>query len=516
MTLKAQTLSIVALMAPLALAQAQTNKPAAAPAIAPTKPALTPTEQTIFDIKNPTPWLNWGGDFRWRDEYMNNTPTLGSGPNLPAAGAPLHNTDQIHEQNFFRFRARVWTSITPIENLSLNTRLSAEPREFFKPAYTSTAGNKSGLEWRYGIFDSLNIQWKKPLDLPTTVTVGRQDIFLGDGWLVADGTPWDGSFTYFFDAARVNWEIKDLHTTIDAIGVIQSARPDAWLPTLGPSTQADPRAYPLSDQDERGAIFWVANKSIPQANVDGYFIYKHDQALYDKPAMPVLGDTGDIFTFGGRVSGLLQDHWKYSAEGAYQCGWKEDRRILDDTGLATTDHRALSAMGVNSKVAYLFKDRLNNQVSFNYEFLSGDDPGTKTDEMFDVLWGRWPRWTEMAPYIFSNGAETRVGQMNNLHRIGPAWQVTPMKNLDFNLSYFALFADQDVPTRTSATAAPGSATGLFSGNNNFRGHYIQAILKYKFSQHVSGHLWSEILFPGDYYANHETMSFLRAEMLFTF
>ena len=92
------------------------------------------------------------------------------------------------------------------------------------------------MQWRYGIIDNLNVQWKKPLDLPATLTVGRQDIFLGDGWLVGDGTPEDGSFTYFLDSARGTYDLEDQNTTIDAIGIVQYGRPDAWLPTLGPST----------------------------------------------------------------------------------------------------------------------------------------------------------------------------------------------------------------------------------------------------------------------------------------
>jgi hypothetical protein len=99
--------------------------------------------------------------------------------------------------------------------------------------------------------------------------------------------------------------------------------------------------------------------------------------------------------------------------------------------------------------------------------------------------------------------------------------VSPVKNLDFNASYYALFADQAVPTRdlneTLLPALGGPAMlGPFTGTGNFRGHYFQAVLKYKFNKHVSGHLWSEFLVPGDYYVQHDLMTFLRAEMLFTF
>jgi len=33
---------------------------------------------------------------------------------------------------------------------------------------------------------------------------------------------------------------------------------------------------------------------------------------------------------------------------------------------------------------------------------------------------------------------------------------------------------------------------------------------------VSGHLWGEFMWMGDYYAQRDTMAFLRAELLFTF
>jgi hypothetical protein len=501
MTTKVQVLTIITLGATLMAAPAQTTQTTAA-APAPPTPALSSTEQTIYDIKNPVSWLNWGADLRIRNEYYNNALSLGSGPTSEPF-AP------VHAQDYFRYRGRLWASITPIENLSLNARLAAEPREFMETSTFDTYFEREGMQWRYGIFDNLNVQWKQPLNLPATLTVGRQDIFLGDGWLVGDGTPEDGSFSYFLDSARFTYNLEDQKTTIDAIGIVQYARPDAWLPTVGPSTSqgGNPNAYLLTDQNEKGAILWIANKSLPAANLDAYFIYKHDSAINDNPAS-LFSDNADIYTVGGRVSGLVKEHFQYSAEGAYQFGRKQYQYNPPVTAPLDQDYHNLSAFGVNSKVSYLFKDTLNNQLSLSYEFLSGDDPGTGTDEMFDVLWGRWPRWSEMYN-IYSYVNETRVGQTANLHRIGPTWSLTPIKDMQFSASYYALFADQSVPTQATMPAA-------FSGTGNFRGHYVQAVLKYKFSQHVSGHLWGEVLFPGDYYATRQMMTFLRAEVMFTF
>src|SRR5208283_4662806 len=229
MTTKAQILALCALATTVWTVRGQALQTT-------NETSLSSLEQTIQDLKNPVSWLTWGGDFRVRNEYFNNALSLTPNPAVDPLFGP------VHSQDYLRFRGRLWTTLTPTEGLSLNARLAAEPREFLEPGFSDTYFDQSGIQWRYGIIDNLNVKWQQPLDLPLTVTVGRQDIFLGDGWLVGDGTPDDGSFTYFLDAARVTWDLKEQKTTIDAIGIFQYGRPDPWLPTLGPSTSvaADP------------------------------------------------------------------------------------------------------------------------------------------------------------------------------------------------------------------------------------------------------------------------------------
>lgn len=477
--MKTLALAIITSLVAAAPLRAQTTGAAAS------TPPLSPTEETIKEIKNPTGWLTWGGDLRFRNEYLDNTLTL--------------NTDApLAEQDYFRYRARLWTSIKPTADLSLNARLAAEPRTWMRPAGYSPYKGNSGTDWGEGIIDNLNVQWKNILGQPLSVIVGRQDIMLGEGWLTGDGTPYDGSWTYYLDSARISYEMKEQHTVIEAIGILQFAHDDAWLPTINNQDRYQ------SEQDEKGMILNIVNTSIPELNLNPYFIYKHDDKVNEVTA-PKTGDNADIYTLGMRITGLVKEHWKYSVEGAYQFGEKQDLTIKYPA--VSSDYRDLSAFGVNTKFGYLFKDKLNNQVSLSYEYLSGDDPKTKGDEMFDVLWGRYPRWSEIGLYSFA--AETRVGQQNNYHRFGPSWNVTPMKNLDFTALYYVLIAPESTPTREA------SAT-LFSHNDHFRGHFFSAILKYKFSRHLSGHLWGEVELPGDYYTNDKPMSFLRAELMLTF
>ena len=463
-------MSLSLLVVSTLISNAQTNPPA---------PGL------IQKIKQPASWMNWGGDLRIRNEYFNNLLTLN--PN-----------SRLHEQDYFRFRSRVWMTIAPTDDFSFFTRLTTEPREWLNPAGYSPYKGRTGMDMTEGIFDSLNVQWKNILQQPATFTVGRQDIFLGDGWLVGEGTPYDGSWTTYLDSARFTYELKEQHTVFEAIGIIQDAYDDGWLPTINNQNRIE------TEQNEKGAIFSIANTSMRAANITGYFIYKNDAKL--NGANGKSGDNADIYTVGGRLTGLLGEHWKYSAEGAYQFGRKQDLNILYPA--KSSDYRSLDAYGFNSKLIWLAQDKLKNQLNLSFELLSGDNPNSKNDEMFDVLWGRWPRWSEIG--LYSYAAETRIGQEANLIRFGPGWNVTPLKDLDFSAAYYALFAPEASPTRGA-----GNNT-LFSRDDNFRGHFIQSVLKYKFNEYVSGHLWGECLFPGDYYVTKDPISFLRVEVVIKF
>jgi hypothetical protein len=468
---------------------ASVSVPRLPPADAPTPvAAVEPSamEDWINTVKQPVDWLRWGMDLRARDEYYNQI-------------VSLVDTDPLKEQNVLRFRGRLWTSITPVTNVTVNARLAAEPRNWTRPAFVRAFHGQQGMEWRYGIFDNLNVKWDQILDQPLSLSAGRQDIALGDfwnWWLVADGTPLDGSWTFFLDSVRVGYDVAALDTRFDLIGIHQRAYADDVLPVL------NQQRAPLVEQDEQGLILHASNRSLPNTRLDGYFIYKQDDRKLAN------GDDADIYTAGGRMAGHAGRRWSYSIEGAYQFGSKRDPTVTQP--VAATGRRRIDAFGANARVSHLFNDRLNNQAHLVYEHLSGDDPdSTGRDEMFDVLWGRWPRWSEL--YIYSYIQETggKVAQLNNIHRIGAGWTLTPWSGGHAGVYYNALFAPQTTPTRALRPEA-------FSGDGSFRGHFLQAVVTHSFNRHLKGHLWSEFVWQGDYYAQRNLLTFLRAEVAWSF
>jgi len=431
--------------------------------------------------------LTWGGDVRVRDEYFNNA-------------LSLSETVANHEQDLFRVRLRLWSAVAIAPDLSVNLRFAAEPRIWERPAFAKQHPG-TGTEWRYGILDNLNVKWTHAFDLPLTITAGRQDIQFGEvlnWWLVGDGTPGDGSWAFFLDSVRATFDAAEIKTKFDLIGIDQHARPDGWLPIVGSAN-----TYSVVEQNERGLILYATNQSVPGAQLDGFFIWKHDDAVF------AYSDTGDIYTAGAKAAGSPGPNWKYSLEGAWQWGWKRDTSVRTPVNLGTL-HRDIQACGANGRLTYLFKDPRDNQLTLVGEYLSGDDPNTQgTDEMFDILWGRWPRFSEL--YIYSYPMETagKVAQLNNLLRLGASWSFAPVKGTTVNLAYNAWFAPQSVPTRALNPA-------LFSRTGHFRGHFFQLWVKRKFSPALSGQVWAELVRPGDFYARRDLMSYLRAEMQVTF
>ena len=434
-------------------------------------------EAFLKKIKNPTPEINWGYDLRLREIYAKNFLWLDN-DSAPEKGEPEN------EWQWQRFRSRLWFNITPTEDIEIKSRLVWEPRNY---CYPETDARRGPFEWDEAIFDKLNIKVKDFFDLPLDIKVGRQDLIFGNGWLILDGTPMDGSRTICFDAARFTYHMSET-TDLDMIYIDQRGQ---WDETIKPFNDQNRRGglNSWAEQDERGAIFYLTNKSlVPDAKVEGYYIWKHDREIERDRG----SNDGHYHTLGARIDGSMNENWGYRAGFAEQVGQK--------------NYEDLCAFAFNGRLTYKLNDAWKNAFHGGYEYVSGDDPGTETDEGFDMLWARWPRWSEL--YIYTYATESRIAENNNLHRINFGWNADPSKKIHLSSDYHLLFADEN--TRGGA--------GGFSENGKFRGQLLTTKLIYKFSPRISGHLWGEYFFPGGYYTDdrNDAAAFLRYELVITF
>jgi hypothetical protein len=449
-------------------------------------------ESFVTDSKKPVDWLTWGADLRVRDEFVENA-GMKNPPTAP------------HDLNQLRTRARLWTTVKPVDVLEVNARLDWESRLYTTPDEPVPVSGRfavNSFEPDEVLLDNLSVRLTNAPVQGLALTVGRQDLMFGNGWLIGDGTPRDGSRTYFMDAARMTYDWKDGHTMFNAIYVDQGAASDRWLP---PINARDYRNY-LTEQNERGLILYVVNKSLKSSQIDAYFIYKNDQAV---DAFTTTGarrfptSDGYIIAFGARAQVDVTDHLRVRAEFAPEFGEKQLSTAAE--GGPAAPRRDLAAFGANTLVSYQLKDRFNQVFRAGYEYLSGDDPNTSdTNERFDPLWGRWPQISELLVYNSTTGP--RPVEWGNYHRFQVGYSFNPAKQLTFSLDYHAYFAPED-------EVAPLNRGG------DFRGHLLISQLEYVFNKHLKGHLRSEFFFPGDYYtgsANQTDMeTFLRAEVFMT-
>lgn len=482
----------VALAAAGATAPAKESAQAApAPAKEPAKAApAAPAASTHTELfwpeawkalHNPTPWLTMGLDHRFRIEAGQNWDTL-------------NGNSATDDWWYERYRTRWSTKWVLGDDVSFNTRLVWEFRTYDEPHAQAIAG--FGFEkydrntvWDEALFDWFNINVRNIGGMPLTATVGRQDFGFGVGWLILDGTPLDGSRTIgAFDAARFTYDWANTNTKVDLIYVNRAAESDVFLEPICDKDRA------LTEQDENGAIVYLTNTSFKPTQLEAFFIYKNDNPIDHATQLsnvaPYWGTKQEIYTFGAAVSGTPQEHWKYRAEGAVQTGTTHDRSHA--APYAVGEEHDLKAFGALTNLEYLFKDAHENAVHVGYEYASGDDPESGNNEQFNLLWGEWPRWSELLIYTYT--FETEPFNTTNLHRANIGHRINVNKQWTVSTDYHALWADE--PGQPWRTGANGINV---SDDHKFRGSLVTCWLRYKFSDQLYGHLLGEYFAPGSYY-----------------
>jgi hypothetical protein len=483
-----------------AAAPAPAKEPAPA-AAAPAKPAAPAHQELLWPdfwqtFHDPTPWLHMGLDERLRFTAGENWMTLND------------DVQNDHRWMFQRYRTRWWTKWTLSEDVSFNSRLVWEFRTWEQPEtklqYVNPRGPTNPPVTVFNIdealFDWFNVNIKNLAGLPLTATLGRQDMIFGVGWLVLDASPLDGSRTIgAFDAARFTYDWADASTKVDVAYANNYPESDRWLKPINDQYRG------LMEQKEQAGILYLTNTSLLRpAQVEGFFIYKQDrplpqgQTLTNFPAS--WAESGEVYTFGAALAGTSGDHWKYRAEGAYQFG-----RMAGDLPAGRPNASPygptedLSAWGTLDTLEYQFKDPHDNATHVTYEYASGDDPGTARDERFDLLWGRWPRWSELMIYTWAN--ETRVADTANLHRFNIGHRIQINKQWQLTADYHLLFADQNSGATKPFNPANPQGGGLnLSHSEKFRGQLLASWLRYKFSDQLYGHFLAEYFFnAGEYY-----------------
>ncbi|AIH04639.1 alginate export family protein [Thermodesulfobacterium commune] len=435
----------------------------------------------------------FGGSVRLRYELWDNIVSMGY-QNL------TKNTNK--DRNFFRLRIQAWDKITFNNSTSLYVRLATEPKYHMGPNYLILKDNQERRHFDQDeIFvDNLYIDLKKPFGLPVNFRIGRQDFLgkdmYGEGFLISEGTPNDGSRSFYFNALKATLLFSPKHT-VDLVFVSNPQR-DVYLPVIHPSYDDGKNINyiehkkRLTASNERG--FWVYGRhTLSEAlKVEPYYIYKKEEKSQ------VISTSSYIHTVGFRA---VYKIGSYTLRGEIAKQWGEYHNDTDRSGLG----------------GYVFLTRkfekcpVKPEVEIGYVYLSGDDPKTKKNEGFNPLFSRAPLWNELLFYTYIYETSSKGGPIpgywTNLKAPMITVKLQPFTNTEFKISYQKLLADE------KATSTPKD---MF-GNGKNRGDLLALLLSHKFNKNLSGFLQYEVLNPGDFYYDHSlTANFFRVQLLYQF
>jgi hypothetical protein len=339
--------------------------------------------------------------------------------------------------------------------------------------------------------DLANVTLKELIYSPLTVTLGRQDIKIGSGLVVADSTrpTWgnantgpDGTLTAGFGDLSVRKAFDAIRGTLD----YDNWALDAVIIKVNETNVA------TNDDDLFGvnATFKLDNKY--NAGLQAYAFADRNESFnrqitagdgtirtYEKDTLYILGVKGTIDPI---------ESLNLNGELAYQFGEINDNFIggvADSIVDSTTDSRTREAWAVDVNGSYSWKDvKWTPDLGLSYAFRSGDNPGSSGSyNAWEPLFTDQVRG-EIAKVAF-NGAN--AGNTSNCHIIGAGLGVKPIEKLLVKLDYYHSLLDEKV----TETATRANKTGLADE--------VDLGLTYNYTDDVTFGLLGAILVPGNSY-----------------
>lgn len=394
-------------------------------------------------------------------------------------------------QYFHRLRIETWDNAGTIfasgSPVGYSRQRSSLGLKWLAPA-DMELGVKFTHEFRYYIFpktpfnqdevlvDNLYLKWHLPVATPISIQVGRFNMMLGEGFIVMDPSPLDGSRTAYFNAFRWDWT-PDPTTTLTGFYTKMNMF-DRGLPIINDQNKK------LVEQPEEGVGLYLT-KILGDINLQAYSLQmnsKETSALRHR----------ETTTFGGRVEYHWNDGWFGVTEDAIQFGKQGD---IDRT-----------AFGGYLRVGKDFSKPVLglNQAFLGAVYLSGDDSETDdNDESWRPLWGRWPKWSDS--FIYALAPERGVATWSNFTSIYGHMTFKPTPDTKIRLALHRLGSFQQYPEHPSY------------GGSDLRGILLTGIIEYKVMPGLTGHFLWEKFTPGGYYFDAaKSYVWLRSELNWTF
>lgn len=364
--------------------------------------------------------------------------------------------DTPDSTSYIRFRSSVGLQWLPRESLGFDLRLTNESRYYLAPKRDPK--QDSDFTFHEVFIDQLVLNWKNPGQLPLSFSVGRQDMMMGEGFLIMDGGPLDGSRSGYFNGIRVDYVLQKEGTLI--FFYVRQPRTDTVLPVMNDKEQ------PMVEQDEQGYGIYYSGR-MNKTGLEAYLIRKD---TFETDTLP----EGSLNILGGRLVQPFLSKLALTTEAAIQQGSLDDEERRGLGGYFHLDYKANWSFP------------LPVQMILGGYYLSGDNTSTSRYEGWDAAFSRWPKWSDS--FIYLQIRESRVADWSNISSIYAQLFFKPFEKTRLSLSWYRLFA----PEKTASS-------DLLSGDGHNRGDLARLCFDHELGPDFSGRFIWEYFSPDDFY-----------------
>jgi hypothetical protein len=372
----------------------------------------------------------------------------------------------IDTRHQWRFRTRLWGKLGLGSRAEFMVGLDNESRRIRVP-YTTPV-------WDETVFETLYLDYT--IDSHLRLRFGRQNFNRGDGFLLMDGTPLDGSRTAYHNGLLATLSLGK--SKLEMLG-ISNSKYDQYLPVIADKDK------PLSEWDERALGVYYTEGRLQHTTLEGYYFFKQELDDHRPSTNPAQQSDRALHTLGGRYVRQLGQGWVAMAEMAGQLGRQDP----------STDIRAWGTQGQLKKT---FGGATKPSFAAGWIGLSGDDPTTAANESWDPLFARYPKWSEF--YLYALGSEKGVAYWTNLVAGQLEFQMTLAPPVNLRATYYRMGAFHPFPGKAA----------IYSGGS-VRGDLYQVRIDVKPNETWRGHMVAEYMAPGSFYTGSDVGWFFRAE-----
>jgi|GEM_PF-6824639 len=393
----------------------------------------------------------WDANIRLRHEYWNNQEDL--------------NDDLDDLYSFFRLKLGLGGGLRPTKNTEIYLRLVNESRYYGHKGTgdSVTDGDLYDPQRHYYelVIGQLYFKWKNIGGMPLTIVLGRQNLHdqgYGRQWLIGDGTPNDGSKTFYYNAIRVAYRFNKF-TSLDLVGLVSfEDDPLAIYSEMGNTI--------TNITDEQGGWIWFKHRINKQVLYRAFYLYKHENGGGGFHRQ----EESNIHTVGLQLKPESESLW-LDGQAAIQGG----------------NYGSNSRSGFGSIIygGYQIKnkDKLLRAGPW-YMYMSGDKQGTEKFEAFNNLFGGYPNDDEL--YLNTWMQESGLSMYTNLNLFGAYLELKQKSKYNFRFWYHYMRANHLVD-------------GSFFGNGKTRGHMIMLKTMFEFGKNFKAYYMFEYLWTGDFH-----------------